>query len=131
VTRCRCGLPTEPPTGVKCWRPDLHVEPGPSVAAVAVYGDDPNLRRWERSMDSAGWSQHGPMVNYYGTLTPPYPWAAIGLCWANTSHAVVPLRATSGGWLAGLYDSPHSPALPEGEPWTSITDVSRATRPGE
>ena len=82
-------------------------------------------------MVGAGWSQHGPMVNYYGTLTPPYPWEAIGLCWANTSHAVVPLRATPGGWLASLYDSPHLPALSEGEPWRSITDVRRATRPRE
>ena len=57
-------------------------------------------------MDSAGWRQHGLMVNYYGSLTPPHTWPTIGLCWANTSHAVVPLRATAASWVAALGEGP-------------------------
>ncbi|HTF47545.1 MAG TPA: hypothetical protein VK735_08870 [Pseudonocardia sp.] len=73
MSRCRCGLPTSPPTGVTFWHPYRDADPGPEVTTVVVHGDEPALRRWVR-VDGAKWSQHGSMVNYYAVLTPLTGW---------------------------------------------------------
>lgn len=96
-TTCECGLSTEPPTGAKWWRPDVDLDPGPSVRAVVRYGEEPELRRAVRHQDGSGWAEHGAMVNFYQDITPPMSWARVGRCWAETPHPVVAVREERGG----------------------------------
>lgn len=101
IRECNCFLPTEPPVGVKWWRPDLgDDEPGPGVRAVARHGEDPNQRRAVRRDDGTSWDERGSMVDFYVDLTPPLPWARAGRCWADTPHPVVAAtEGPDGKWL--------------------------------
>jgi hypothetical protein len=76
MTRCRCGLDTEPPIMVTWWRPDLDDDPG----------EDPEIRRAVRV--PGGWEERGLLVDFYNDLTPPLPWSRVGRCWANNPHPV-------------------------------------------
>lgn len=87
---CACGLPLEPPAGVKHWHPTLDSPPR-AVTAVARYGQDPNLRRAVRTPGSNHWAEEGHLVNFYQDKTPPLSWDETGTCWAGTKHPVVPV----------------------------------------
>jgi hypothetical protein len=50
----------------------LDAEPGLHVRAVVRYGEAPELRRAIRV--EGGWAEEGPLVDFYGELTPPMPW---------------------------------------------------------
>jgi hypothetical protein len=88
---CGCGLPLEPPAGVRHWHPD--VDPAPAgVDAVARFGQPGELRRAERV--DGGWAELGALVNYYSDRTPPMPWREVGNCWCGTRHPVVAVAVT-------------------------------------
>jgi hypothetical protein len=87
MTRCRCGLDTEPPIVGTWWRPDLDDDPGRSVNAVIRVGDDPTMRHALRV--PGGWAERGLLVDYYIDITPPMHWSRVGRCWAGTPHPVV------------------------------------------
>lgn len=90
MSECRCLLPIDSPDGVKWWRPDLDLDPGPRVRAVARYGENPSYRRVvRRDDDGSGRCEHGSMINLYRDITPPMPWERVGRCWDDTPHAVV------------------------------------------
>lgn len=40
------------------------------------------------------------MVDYYKEITPPMPWARVGICWVNRSHSIVAVRWIDGEWVA-------------------------------
>lgn len=86
VIECGCGLPLEPPNGIRHWHPDLDPEPR-GVAAVVRYGQPAELRRAVRV--DAGWAEVGALVNFYSDRTPPLKWAEVGECWLGTRHPVV------------------------------------------
>lgn len=99
MSECRCLLPTDPPDGVKWWRPDLDLGPGPQVRVVAHYSENPNHRRAVRRDD--GWCEHGSMLNFYHDITPPMPWERVGRCWDDIPHAVVAVaEGPDGEWAA-------------------------------
>ncbi|MGH3569594.1 MAG: hypothetical protein ACRDRH_26990 [Pseudonocardia sp.] len=83
--RCRCGLPTQAPSGVTCWQPEFDADPGPHAAAVIRVGDTPARRRavWV----SGGWDEagNGGWDAFHRDPTTAMPWR----CAAGTSHPVV------------------------------------------
>lgn len=84
---CQCFLMTKPPADMEWWRPDVDPDPGPSVRAVVLRGEDPKLRRAIRT--EHGWIERGALVSFYEDRTPPMPWERTGMCWADTPHPVV------------------------------------------
>jgi len=84
---CGCGLPLEPPAGVRHWHPERDGEPA-GVGAVARFGQSPELRHAVRVAEDK-WAEHGALVNFYANRTPPMRWAEVGACWVGTRHPVV------------------------------------------
>jgi len=87
MTVCRCHLSFQPPEDVESWRPERDADPGPTIRAVALVGQDPTLCRAVRV--PIGWSERGDLVNFYLERTPPLPWWRVGECWAGEFHPVV------------------------------------------
>ena len=84
---CRCYLPLKPPPAGPYWVASVDAEPPVSVRAVAMLGRRRDLLRAER-VDGAGWHVVGALASHH-EITPPIPWAQVGLCWHNEEHPVV------------------------------------------
>jgi hypothetical protein len=84
---CGCGLPLEPPAGVRHWHPDRDPEPA-GVLAVVRFGQPSELRQAVRVATNK-WIEMGALVGYYADRTPPMRWAEVGACWVGTRHPVV------------------------------------------
>lgn len=83
---CECGLPLDPPEGMRYWRPDRHPDPGPEVYAVAICGESPEQRHAVRREDGTGWREKGTNIHFVGSIT--WDWPDVGRCRAGVVHPV-------------------------------------------
>jgi hypothetical protein len=112
VPRCcrGCGLGLHPPTGVRWYQPVADSEPGPMVAAVALYGVPPALWRVVRRA-AGGWDIESPLLEssiragqvHRVPDAGPTPWYRVGLCSAAMPHPVQAVhRDDAGHWVPGI-----------------------------
>lgn len=98
MSLCACGMTREPPTDRRWWWSDQHTDPGPTVAALVRWGEDPNRCRSERlDADPTAWVERGSSVAFSDELTVPMRWERVGRCVYEVAHPMVVARLGPGG----------------------------------
>ena len=83
---CECLLPLDPPLDQDYWWPSID-RPDDTLSTVVRYGEHPTYRRAVRV--PAGWMLRGASVERPGRPDVILPWRRVGMCGADTEHAVV------------------------------------------